>query len=348
MSTTNPTVSYTYDNNGSVLTKSDGTQYTWDYENELTQVVLPSPGGTVNFKYDPFGRRIQKAFTQSGTTTTTDYLYDGVNRIEDIDLNGNLLARYVQGNGIDAPLEEIASGTTSYYQQDGLGSVTSLSSTTGTLGNNTYTYDSYGNTTTSATVANPFRYTGREFDAETGIYYYRARYYDQGVGRFLNEDPIEFGGGINFYPYALNSPVNLRDPRGKSAGAAALPIAEGLGGAICFGSGVCETAIVVGGAVAGLAATGYLILELVKRPPCDNSNNCAPCIPPVGTIAFRIDVVPPSKPHPPYTGTHWHLYRMNQNPNNCQCFWQDLDVAGEGPTPSGTVPIGPAGGGGPQ
>jgi RHS repeat-associated protein len=214
MSTTNPTVSYTYDNNGSVLTKSDGTQYTWDYENELTQVVLPGTGGTVNFKYDPFGRRIQKSFTQSGTTTTTDYLYDGANRIEDIDVNGNLLARYVQNTGIDEPLEEIASGTTSYYQQDGLGSVTSLSSTSGALGNNTYTYDSYGNTTTSATVVNPFRYTGREFDSETGIYYYRARYYDQSVGRFLGEDPIGFRGGVNFYAYVRNNPANLVDPRG--------------------------------------------------------------------------------------------------------------------------------------
>ncbi len=211
MSTTNPTVSYTYDNNGSVLTKSDGTQYTWDYENELTQVVLPT-GGTVNFKYDPFGRRIQKSFTQSGTTTTTDYLYDGFNRVEDVDVNGNLLARYVHGR--DEPLEQIASGTTSYYQQDGLGSVTSLSSTAGALGNNTYTYDSYGNTTTSASVVNPFRYTGREFDAETGIYYYRARYYDQSVGRFLSEDPSGPNGGLNLYDYVVNNPINLYDPTG--------------------------------------------------------------------------------------------------------------------------------------
>ena len=213
-----PTVSYTYDNNGSVLTKSDGTQYTWGYENELTQVVLPGTGGTVNFKYDPFGRRIQKSFTQSGTTTTTDYLYDGANRIEDMDTNGNLLARYVQGRGIDKPLEQIASGTTSYYQQDGIGSVTSLSSTSGTIGTNTYTYDSYGNTATSATVVNPFRYTGREFDQETGIYFYRARYYDQTVGRFLSEDSVKgISDGVNFYAYVHNIPVSLIDPSGLTS-----------------------------------------------------------------------------------------------------------------------------------
>jgi hypothetical protein len=164
----------------------------------------------------------------------------------------------------------------------------------------------------------------------------------------LSEDPIEFGGGINFYPYALNSPVNLRDPRGKSAGAVALPVAEGLGGVICFGSGACETAILVGGAVVAVGATAALVYELLKNKPCDNGKNCAPCVPPVGTIAYRIDVVPPSEPHYPYTGTHWHLYQMNQNPNNCQCFWKDLDQAGEGPTPPGAVPITPAAGGGTQ
>jgi RHS repeat-associated protein len=228
-----PTTSYTYDNNGSVLTKSDGTQYTWDYENELTQVVRPGTGGTVNFKYDPLGRRIQKSFTQNGTTTTTDYLYDGANRIEDVDTNGNLLARYAQGAGIDEPLEEIASGTTSYYQQDGLGSVTSLSSTTGALGNNTYTYDSYGNTTTSATVVNPFRYTGREPDSETGLYYYRARYYDPSNGRFISEDPLRFKAGINFYSYVKNNPVVDNDPSGLAPAGECK--CEGSGGKPLFG-----------------------------------------------------------------------------------------------------------------
>jgi RHS repeat-associated protein len=209
-----PSTSYTYDNNGSVLTKSDGTQYTWDYENELTQVALPGTSGTVNFKYDPFGRRIQKSFTQSGTTTTTDYLYDGANRIEDVDTNGNLLARYVQNMGIDEPLEEIASGTTSYYQQDGLGSVSSLSNSAGALAN-TYTYDSYGKLTASTgTLTNPFQYAGRELDSETGLYYNRARYYDQSVGRFVSEDPTLFRGGIDFYAYVGNNPTNRTDPDG--------------------------------------------------------------------------------------------------------------------------------------
>jgi YD repeat-containing protein len=89
-----PSGSYTYDNNGNTLTDSTGRHFTWDYENRLTQVVLPGTGGTVNFKYDPFGRRIQKAFTQNGTTTTANYVYDGANVLETLDQNDNLLARF--------------------------------------------------------------------------------------------------------------------------------------------------------------------------------------------------------------------------------------------------------------
>lgn len=66
----------------------------------------------------------------------------------------------------------------------------------------------------SGVLTDPFQYTACEADAETGLYYYRARYYDPSVGRFLNEDPIEFVGGIDFYRYAVNNPINLEDPTG--------------------------------------------------------------------------------------------------------------------------------------
>jgi RHS repeat-associated protein len=211
--TSTPTATYTYDNNGSLKTKVDATgttTYNWDYENRLSSVVLPAGGGTVSFKYDPFGRRIQK----SGPGGTVNYLYDGMNVIEEVDNSGNLLARYTQGTGVDQPLTELRSGTSSYYQQDAIGSVTSLSNSSGALAN-TYTYDSFGNLTASTgTVTNPFQYTGREFEQETGRYFYRARYFDQSIGRFISEDPIGFKGGINFYAYVLNNPINLSDPTG--------------------------------------------------------------------------------------------------------------------------------------
>jgi len=109
------------------------------------------------------------------------------NVLEEVDGSGNVLARYVQNLGIDEPLAETRGSTTSYYDADGLGSVSSLSNSSGALVN-TYSYDSFGNlTASSGSVTNPYRYTGREFDSETGAYYYRARYYQSDVGRFLNE-----------------------------------------------------------------------------------------------------------------------------------------------------------------
>jgi RHS repeat-associated protein len=207
--TSNSSGSYSFDANGNTLSDASGKSYTWDFENRLVQAVNPGVG-TTTFRYDPFGRRIQK----SGPLGTTNYLYDGYNVIEDLDNSGNVLARYTQGTHVDEWLAELRSGTSSYYERDGLGSVTSLSNSAGALAN-TYTYDSYGKVMASTgTLANPFQYTGRESDQETGLYYDRARYYDPAAGRFLSEDPIGFHGGIDFYAYVANNPIIFTDPSG--------------------------------------------------------------------------------------------------------------------------------------
>jgi YD repeat-containing protein len=72
--TSNSSARYSYDANGNTLSDAQGRSFTWDFENRLTQAVVPGTnGGTTTFKYDPFGRRIQK----SGPLGTTNYLYDG-------------------------------------------------------------------------------------------------------------------------------------------------------------------------------------------------------------------------------------------------------------------------------
>jgi RHS repeat-associated protein len=199
----------TYDANGNTLSDPSGKSYSWDFEDRLTQAVVPGTnGGTTTFKYDPFGRRIQK----SGPLGTTNYLYDGENNVEEVDGAGNVLARYTQGSNIDEPFAELRSGTTSYYQEDGIDANTSLANSVGALGS-TYTYDSFGKLTASTgTLINTFQYTSREFDPETGIYFYRARYYDPAIGRFLSEDP--WNQGPNLYAYVENDPTNLVDPLG--------------------------------------------------------------------------------------------------------------------------------------
>jgi len=211
--TTSPTASYGYDYNGNTLTKVTGsntTNYAWDFENRLSSVTLPGSGGTVSFKYDPFGRRIYKSSSEG----TSIYAYDQGNAIEEVNGSGALVARYADTLHVDDPLAMLRSSATSYYETDGLGTVTSLSNSAGSLAQ-TYGYDSFGKQLSSTgSLANPFQYTAREFDSETSLNYYRARYFDSSAGRFISEDPLHFGQGVNFYAYVGNGATNLVDPTG--------------------------------------------------------------------------------------------------------------------------------------
>ena len=210
--TSNSTGSYTYDANGNTLSDPSGKSYTWDFENRLTQAVVPGTnGGTTTFKYDPFGRRIQK----SGPLGTTNYLYDRHRLVDELAASGSVLASYAEGLRIDEPFAELRSGATGYYDADDLGSITSLTNASGTT-TDTLTYDSFGQTTSTGTVQNPLQFVARESDSETGLYYYRFRYYDPKVGRFISEDPSEFRGGRNFYTYVGNNPLVHIDPFGLS------------------------------------------------------------------------------------------------------------------------------------
>jgi RHS repeat-associated protein len=208
--------SYGYDANGNTTSKTDSTgttTYSWDFENRLSSVTLPGSGGTVYFKYDPLGRRVYRS-SSSGTSV---FAYDGDNLIEETNGSGAAIARYSQNaNAMDEPFAMQRGGTTSYYHADGLNSVTSLSNGMGSLVQ-TYGYDSFGKqTSSSGSLTNPFQYTAREFDTETSLYFYRARYYDQTSGRFLSEDPIGFSNETyNLYNYVSGDPVDFNDPSGN-------------------------------------------------------------------------------------------------------------------------------------
>lgn len=179
--------------------------------------------GLVSFKYDPFGRRIYK----SSSNGTSIFAYDGDNLVEETNAAGGVVARYAQGLNIDEPLAMLRSSATSYYNADGLGSITSLANGSGTL-TQTYTYDSFGKVTASSgSLVNSFQYAAREFDPEVSLLYYRARYYEPVVGRFLSEDPDDHSSldetKVSLYAYVRNNAANYVDPTGLYGVKAGVP-----------------------------------------------------------------------------------------------------------------------------
>jgi RHS repeat-associated protein len=203
------TKTFTYDANGS-LTAEGAKTYEWDGANRLVR-VLDGGAEVARFVYDGLGRRAQKV---SGGVTRT-YVYEAENALEER-LSSGATIRYVHAPGIDQPVAGVQSGTTTYYLADHLGSIL-LATDASAAVTLTRQYDPWGNLLQGSTTAG-YAFTGREWDPEIGLYYYRARYYDPKIGRFISEDPLELKdrafGELNPYAYVANNPVNRVDPLG--------------------------------------------------------------------------------------------------------------------------------------
>jgi len=163
----------------------------------------------------PSGKRISKTVNDK---TIYTICFDPT---MDFDANGNIIARYIQNPTVlDEPISIQTGSGKYYYLFDGLGSVTGLTDTGGSLVA-TYSYDAFGNIISETgdetlNSLNPYRFTSRVWDKESGLYYYRARYYDANTGRFTQKDPLrsELREGNNLYVYCGNNPVNRVDPSG--------------------------------------------------------------------------------------------------------------------------------------
>jgi RHS repeat-associated protein len=194
----------TYDANGNTL--SDGTNsYTWDERDQTHSVT-----GAVNasFQYDPDGRRVQKTIG----STTTRFLYDGANYVEEQNSGGTWIATELTA-GVDEVFARMTSAGIAVPIADAQGSMVAETNSTQTV-TTAFAYEPYGKTSqTGAGSGNAQQYTGRENDG-TGLYYYRARYYSPATGRFISEDPIGFSGGPNAYAYANGNPISITDPLG--------------------------------------------------------------------------------------------------------------------------------------
>jgi RHS repeat-associated protein len=201
-----------YDANGNLT--GDGTNtYTWDARGHLSTI---SGGATASFVYDAFGRRMKKTI---GSSTVTQFVYDRVNPVQE--LNGAnppaVTANLLTGLNIDEFFTRTASGTTSTLLADALGSTIGLVGSSGGIATS-YTYQPFSGTTAGgAANTNPYQFTGRENDG-TGLYFYRARYYQPGFQRFISQDPVGFAGGqANIYlSYVYDDAVDMLDPSGLS------------------------------------------------------------------------------------------------------------------------------------
>jgi RHS repeat-associated protein len=209
---------YLYDANGNLTRKTERvtgniTTYTYDSDNELVRIDF-SDGTNATYRYDGMGRRIEK--NVGGQITR--YIYDGQDILFEY-AGASLAARYTHGPGMDEVLGVQRSGNTYLFQTDALGSVARVIDGGGVKAS--YSYDAFGRIVAqSGARQGPFGFHGREFDQESGLYYFRARYYDPQVGRFITEDPIKFAGGVNFYSFVDGNPINVIDPYGKQAIAA--------------------------------------------------------------------------------------------------------------------------------
>ena len=207
VSTTGTSQTFTYDANGNLT--GDGTKtYEWDAENRLL-AVKQGASTLASFTYNGNGLRA----TKTVGSATWAFLYEG-NHVAEERLSTGGTIRNFHALGTDDWLgRQEANGTATYLVADHLGSIARQTTAAGqpTL---TREYDPWGNQSQNAAVGG-FAYTGREWDPETGLQYYRARYYDPKVGRFISEDGIGLAGGPNLYEYVRNQPSQLRDPWGN-------------------------------------------------------------------------------------------------------------------------------------
>lgn len=218
-----------YDAKGNLTvdrSRTPNATYAWDLTNHLT---------TGNYVYDALGRRVAKQiawgpqairfYVQDGQQEIAEYeaYYDEENNL----VSCNVQCKYVYADYIDEPVARIVGTDKRYYHQNNIYSTAALTSQAGAVLER-FSYDAYGKPTfhwangtprspqpTESVTGNPYLFTGRRWDGDTALYYYRARMYDPRLGRFLSRDPIDYDSGDeNIYRYVHNNPIMHLDPSG--------------------------------------------------------------------------------------------------------------------------------------
>ncbi|WP_431824780.1 RHS repeat-associated core domain-containing protein [Burkholderia sp. F1] len=202
-----------HDLNGN-LTGDGVWTYTYDLDNRMK--TASRSGTSAALVYDPEGR-LAKTTVNSVDTLL---LYNGQNLAAEYDSTGAVTRRYVFGPGVDEPLvqyEGAGTASKSWLYANQQGSIVAQANGSGAT-TSSQAYGPFGET--DGTPASRFGYTGQQYLAPLGLYYYKARMYSPTLGRFLQTDPIGYKDDLNWYAYVGNNPVNLADPGGLAAASA--------------------------------------------------------------------------------------------------------------------------------
>jgi RHS repeat-associated protein len=203
---------FTYDPNGNMTEKEEGNSsytYTWDINNRLREV---RDDGNLLFEYlyDSHGRRVKSHNHSTGVTTT--YIYAGINVIHEVTSSES--TDYLYANGMR--IAKKTGATVKYFHSDHLGSTRLV---TDSSGQPTFEsdYKPFGQDA-NATGTEKYTFTGQYSEADIGLYYFGARWYDASLGRFISEDPIKgsmlSSQSQNPYVYCMNNPLRYVDPSG--------------------------------------------------------------------------------------------------------------------------------------
>nr|MDA3959686.1 RHS repeat-associated core domain-containing protein [Planctomycetota bacterium] len=192
-----------YDAKGNLTVDERGQGLSWDVENRLAAAVnLAEDDDSASYVYDALGRRVAKGVVKDGVTSTRVFVCSGPRVLSEY-VDGVLDRSYVYGGYVDdvvGMIDHAHSDARFYFHANHLYSVAALTKGDGSVVER-YGYDAYGasvvtdasalNVIAGSTVGQPYRFTGRRLDGETGLSYFRARYFDHGLGRFIGRDPLQ-------------------------------------------------------------------------------------------------------------------------------------------------------------
>lgn len=219
------TYTYVYDRNGNLIRKigedeTSSSTYTYDALDRL--ISFDSGSQKVEYLYDDSNRRLSKTYYSKSNSSDSEwqqnnsarYLYNGLNEIGSVDAKGNIVELRLLGIGKGA---EIGAAVAMEFKgkmyvpiHDHIGNVsTLLDGTTGEVVE-CYRYSAFGETEEQETI-NPWRFSSKRHDDETGFIYFGRRYYDAATGRWVTPDPIGREGGPNLYAYVMNRPLTHID-----------------------------------------------------------------------------------------------------------------------------------------